>query len=145
MASKEKTAEAFPHWAKSLNPLTLVVYSNGSLSEKGMAGYGFIIHQDNSPIFKGAGHLGPAEVFNAEARGALEGLKAALNLPTSATQNAVICLDNLAAASCLRGTPPTPLKISFLSSRLWRHRIGPYPYIGCQDTPTFLATNRPIC
>jgi hypothetical protein len=68
MASKEKTAEAFPHWAKSLNPLTLVVYSNGSLSEKGMASYGFIIHQDNSPIFKGAGHLGPAEVFNAEAR-----------------------------------------------------------------------------
>jgi hypothetical protein len=68
-----------------------------------MASYGFIIYQDNSPIFEGSGRLGPAEVFDAEARGALEGLKAALNLPISATQNIIICLDNLAAASCLRG------------------------------------------
>ncbi|KAH7169808.1 uncharacterized protein B0J16DRAFT_351580, partial [Fusarium flagelliforme] len=51
-ASKEKTARTFLRWAKSLGPLTLVIYSDGSLSEKGMASYGFIIHQDNSPIFK---------------------------------------------------------------------------------------------
>jgi ribonuclease HI len=70
-----------------------------------MASYGFIIQQDNSPIFEVSGRLGPAEVFDAKARGALEGLKAALNLPTSATQNIIICLDNLATASCLRGTP----------------------------------------
>jgi ribonuclease HI len=113
-ASKEKTAEAFLRWAKSLGPLTLVVYSDGSLSEKGMASYGFIIHQDNSPIFEGSGRLGPAEVFDAEARGALEGLKAALNLPTSATQNIIICLDNLAAASCLRGTPSDSSQDVFL-------------------------------
>ncbi|PNP58253.1 hypothetical protein FNYG_15131 [Fusarium nygamai] len=31
-ASKKKTAEAFLRWAKSLDPLTLVVYSDGSLS-----------------------------------------------------------------------------------------------------------------
>ncbi|RKL08564.1 hypothetical protein BFJ70_g16779 [Fusarium oxysporum] len=49
--------------------------------------------------------LGPAEVFDAEATGALEGLKAALNLRELATQNIYICLDNLAAATCLRGTP----------------------------------------
>ncbi|RKK50820.1 hypothetical protein BFJ69_g18007, partial [Fusarium oxysporum] len=86
-ASKEKTAEAFLRWVKSLDPLTLVVYSDGSLSEKGVASYGFTIHQDDLPIFDGSGRLGPAEVFDAEATRALEGLKAALNLRESATQN----------------------------------------------------------
>jgi len=104
-ASKEKTASAFLRWVQSLDPLTLVVYSDGSLSSEGAASYGFTIHQDNLPILDGSGRLGPAEVFDAEATGALEGLKAALNLRESASQNIFICLDNLAAATCLRGTP----------------------------------------
>ncbi|SPJ84064.1 uncharacterized protein FTOL_10580 [Fusarium torulosum] len=104
-ASKEKTASAFLRWVQSLDPLTLVVYSDGSLSSEGAASYGFTIYQDNIPIFDGSGRLGPAEVFDAEATGALEGLKAALNLRESASQNIFICLDNLAAATCLRGTP----------------------------------------
>ncbi|KAF5260513.1 hypothetical protein FOXYS1_8828, partial [Fusarium oxysporum] len=107
------------------------------------ASYGFTIHQDNSPIFDGSCRLGPAEVFNAEATGALEGIKA-LNLRESASQNIFICLDNLAAATCLRGTPPTPLKASFSTFRLWRHRMEPHRYAGCQDTPTSPATNEPI-
>ncbi|TVY74939.1 putative RNA-directed DNA polymerase from transposon BS [Fusarium oxysporum f. sp. cubense] len=105
IASKEKSADAFIRWVESLDPLTLVVYSDGSLSSEGVASYGFTIHQNNVPIFDGSGRLGPAEVFDAEATGALEGLKAALNLRDAATQNIFICLDNLAAATCLRGTP----------------------------------------
>ena len=105
MASKEKSTGAFLHWVERLDPLTLVVYSDGSLSSEGAASYGFTIHQNNIPIFGGSGRLGPAEVFDAEATGALEGLKAALNLRELATQNIYICLDNLAAATCLRGTP----------------------------------------
>ncbi|GKU10995.1 unnamed protein product [Fusarium langsethiae] len=104
-ASKEETADAFLRWARSLNPLTIVVYSDGSLSSEGAASYGFTIHQDNLPILDGSGRLGPAEVFDAEATGALEGLKAALNLRESVTRKIIICLDNLAAATCLRGTP----------------------------------------
>ncbi|EMT73957.1 hypothetical protein FOC4_g10000229 [Fusarium odoratissimum] len=113
-ASKKKTAEAFLRWVKSLDWLTLVVYSDGSLSEKGVASYGFTIHQDHSPILDGSGRLGPAEVFDAEARGALEGLKAALNLRESASQNIFICLDNLAAATCLQGTPSDSSQHIFL-------------------------------
>jgi ribonuclease HI len=113
-ASKEKTAEAFLRWVKSLDPLTLVVYSDGSLSEKGVASYGFTIHQNDLPIFDGSGRLGPAEVFDAEATGALEGLKAALNLRESASQNIFICLDNLAAATCLQGTPSDSSQHIFL-------------------------------
>ncbi|PCD25886.1 hypothetical protein AU210_012320 [Fusarium oxysporum f. sp. radicis-cucumerinum] len=105
IASKEKSADAFIRWVESLDLLTLVVYSDGSLSSEEVASYGFTIYQNNVPIFDGSGRLGPAEVFDAEATGALEGLKAALNLRDAATQNIFICLDNLAAATCLRGTP----------------------------------------
>jgi ribonuclease HI len=90
---------------QSLDPLTIVIYSDGSLSTQGAASYGFAIHQDSLPILDGSGRLGPAEVFDAEATGALEGLTAALNLRKSVSRNTIICLDNLAAATCLQGTP----------------------------------------
>ncbi|KAM5526815.1 hypothetical protein FOXYSP1_20804 [Fusarium oxysporum f. sp. phaseoli] len=114
IASKEKSADAFLRWVGSLDSLTLVVYSDGSLSSEGVASYGFTIHRNNVPIFDGSGRLGPAEVFDAEATGALEGLKAALNLRDAATQNISICLDNLAAATCLRGTPSDSSQDVFL-------------------------------
>ncbi|CZR48750.1 uncharacterized protein FPRO_03929 [Fusarium proliferatum ET1] len=77
MASKEKSTGAFLHWVERLGPAPpWVVYSDGSLSSEGAASYGFPIHQNNVPIFDGSGRLGPAEVFDAEATGALEGLKA---------------------------------------------------------------------
>ncbi|RKL21541.1 hypothetical protein BFJ72_g14827 [Fusarium proliferatum] len=117
-ASKEKTTSAFLYWLQSLGPLTLAVYSDGSLSSEGAASNGFTIHQNNVPIFIGRGRLGPAEVFDAEAIGALEGLKAALNLREVATQNIYICLDNLAAATCLRGTPSDSSQDVFLEF-LW--------------------------
>ncbi|KAL9572092.1 hypothetical protein ACKAV7_003809 [Fusarium commune] len=82
-----------------------IVYSDGSLSSQGAASYGFTIHQDSLPVLHGSGRLGPAEVFDAEATGALQGLKAALNLQEPVSRNIIICLDNLAAATCLRGTP----------------------------------------
>ena len=113
-ASKEQSANTFSRWVESLDSLTLVVYSDGSLSSEGAASYGFTIHQNNTPILDGSGRLGPAEVFDAEAAGALEGLKAALNLQESAAQDIFICLDNLAAATCLRGTPSDSSQEVFL-------------------------------
>ncbi|KAK4074945.1 hypothetical protein Purlil1_12814 [Purpureocillium lilacinum] len=47
----------------------------------------------------------PAEVFDAEASGALEGLQAALASAVKMTTSIVICTDNLAVATCLRGNP----------------------------------------
>jgi hypothetical protein len=69
-ASKEKPADAFSHWVKSLDPLTLVVYSDGSLSLEGAASYSLTIYQNNIPIFDRSGRLEPAEVFNIKATGA---------------------------------------------------------------------------
>jgi hypothetical protein len=99
---------------QSLDPLTLVVYSDGSLSSQGAASYGFTIHQHNLHILDGSGRLGPAEVFDVEATGASEGLKAALNLRGSVTRNIIICLDNLAATTSLRGTPSDSSQDVFL-------------------------------
>jgi hypothetical protein len=51
IASKDETAEAFLHWLQYLDPLTLVVYSDGSLSSEGAASNGFTIHQNNLSVF----------------------------------------------------------------------------------------------
>ncbi|KID94004.1 Ribonuclease H-like protein, partial [Metarhizium majus ARSEF 297] len=114
-ASKEDSAKHFLHWLQSIPPSTLIVYSDGSLSPSGAAGYGFTVHQNGHSIRHGAGRLGSAEVFDAEAKGALEGLKAALNLPQSVTQKIVVCLDNIAAAKCLRGKPSDSSQRVFLT------------------------------
>ncbi|KAM4062397.1 RNase H domain-containing protein [Hirsutella rhossiliensis] len=75
-------------------------------------GYGYAIHLDGQTVLSGCGRLGPAEVFDAEAKGALEGLRAALSLPRS--QRVVVCLDNIAAATCLRGMPADSSQDVFL-------------------------------
>ncbi|KID97251.1 hypothetical protein MAJ_06738, partial [Metarhizium majus ARSEF 297] len=80
-ACKEESAEDFVQWLQTIPPFTLIVYSDGSLSPNGAAGYGYAVHQSGRSICQGAGRLGPAEVFDAEAKGALEDLKAALRLP----------------------------------------------------------------
>ncbi|EXU94617.1 reverse transcriptase domain protein [Metarhizium robertsii] len=123
-AAKKEAAEGFNAWLESVSPLTVIVYSDGSLSEKGAAGYGFTIHQNGRSLRQGAGRLGPAEVFDAEVRGALDGLKAALRLPQSASQKIVVCLDNIAAAGCLRGQPSDSSQGVFLAFQALakRHR-----------------------
>jgi hypothetical protein len=63
------------------------------------------VHQDGEPVGRGCGRLGPAEVFDAEATGALRGLQAALLVPRSPDLQIVVCLDNITAASCLQGKP----------------------------------------
>ncbi|KID93264.1 hypothetical protein MAJ_10774, partial [Metarhizium majus ARSEF 297] len=68
-STQEEAAEEFNAWLESVSPLTVIVYSDGSLSEKGAAGYGFTIYQNGRSLHQGAGRLGPAEVFDAERRG----------------------------------------------------------------------------
>ncbi|KID83219.1 reverse transcriptase [Metarhizium guizhouense ARSEF 977] len=114
-ASKEESAKDFDRWLQTIPPLSLIVYSDGSLSSSGAAGYGYVVHQSGRSVCQGAGRLGPAEVFDAEAKGALEGLKAALRLTQSATQRIVVCLDNIAAAKCLRGKPSDSSQRVFLT------------------------------
>ncbi|EFY95431.2 Ribonuclease H-like protein [Metarhizium robertsii ARSEF 23] len=110
-----QSAKDFDRWLQTIPPLSLIVYSDGSLSSSGAAGYGYAVHQSGRSVCQGAGRLGPAEVFDAEAKGALEGLKAALRLSRSASQRIVVCLDNIAAAACLRGKPSDSSQRVFLT------------------------------
>ncbi|KAM4055553.1 reverse transcriptase (RNA-dependent DNA polymerase) [Hirsutella rhossiliensis] len=111
-APKEESAANFRDWLRSVAPRTAIVYSDGSLSAEGAAGYGYAIHLDGLTVLDGNGRLGPAEVFDAEAKGALEGLRAALGLP--GPERIAVCLDNLAVASCLRGMPSDSSQNEFL-------------------------------
>ncbi|KAJ6438033.1 ABC transporter [Purpureocillium lavendulum] len=111
-ASKDDSAEDFLEWLRSIPSETLVVYSDGSLSTEKAAGYGYVVHRDGHTLTTGNGRLGPAEVFDSEAKGALEGLRAALNLPSP--RRIFVCLDNLGAAICLRGMPADSSQEVFL-------------------------------
>ncbi|KAK4077618.1 hypothetical protein Purlil1_12256 [Purpureocillium lilacinum] len=111
-ASKEESAADFRDWLRSVAPRTAIVYSDGSLSQAGAAGYGYAIHVNGLTILDGNGRLGPAEVFDAEAKGALEGLRAALSLHEP--ERIDVCLDNLAVATCLQGAPSDSSQKEFL-------------------------------
>lgn len=116
-ASKNKFAADFRQWLQLVPPMTLIVYSDGSLSPNGGAGYGYIIHQDTQPVLDGSGRLGPANVFDAEANGALKGLRATVGHPQATAKKIVVCLDNLAAATGLRGTLSDSSQAAFLEFR----------------------------
>ncbi|KAJ6439060.1 reverse transcriptase [Purpureocillium lavendulum] len=103
-ANKAKTAGDFLEWLGTAAAATLIVYSDGSQLPNGAVGFGFAIHRNKQSLVQGSGRLGPSEVFDAEAIGALEGLRAALRLGDT-TSEVVVCTDNLAVASCLRGNP----------------------------------------
>jgi ribonuclease HI len=113
-ATKEESAALFRQWLESVPPPTLIVYSDGSKSTDGAAGYGFVVHQHGETVLSGSGRLGPAEVFDAEAKGALEGLRAALSIQEAPRNDVVVCLDNLAAVACLRGNPSDSSQDVFL-------------------------------
>ncbi|KJZ69454.1 hypothetical protein HIM_11159 [Hirsutella minnesotensis 3608] len=106
----------------ALPPRTLVVYSDGSLSAEGHAGYGYAVHRDGTTDLRGKGRLGPAEVFDAEAKGALEGLKAAVSFPE--IDCIFVCLDNLATATCLRGMPSDSSQEVFLEFQSLARKHG---------------------
>ncbi|EFY94393.2 reverse transcriptase, RNaseH [Metarhizium robertsii ARSEF 23] len=99
---------------EGISPDELVVYSDGSQLPGGATGYGYAVHQNSVTICEGSGRLGPAEVFDAEAAGALEGLRAAVKIPDASDNPIVVCLDNLAAATCLRGTALDSSQSAFL-------------------------------
>ncbi|KAM5529456.1 reverse transcriptase domain protein [Fusarium oxysporum f. sp. phaseoli] len=107
----------------------------------GAASYGFTIHQGSLPVLNGSGRFGPAEVFDAEAAGALDGLKAALTLQDSATQDIIICLDNLVAATRLRGAPSDSSQDAFLEFQALAASHGSTPTSlpeGAQPTLAYL-------
>ncbi|KID81346.1 reverse transcriptase [Metarhizium guizhouense ARSEF 977] len=90
--NKDESAADFLRWLEGIPPDEPVVYSDGSQLPGGATGYGYVVHQNS----------------------ALEGLRAAVKIPDASDNTIVVCLDNLAAATCLRGTASDSSQPAFL-------------------------------
>jgi len=128
---KEECSKDFVQFIHQISPWDIVIYSDGSKLETGQTGAGAVIYQMNQEVARLAIPLGTRqEVFDAEAIGALEGLKAALKLSTTKfATNLWIFLDNLEVATQLLHQTKTSSQKIFSefanTAPLWtaRHRL----------------------
>ncbi|KAI0995971.1 hypothetical protein K3495_g12210 [Podosphaera aphanis] len=75
--SKEVAKQNFLYFLQSTPSQDIVPYSDGSKHQNGAAGAGFVAYQSGLQILRHSLPLGEgAEIFDSEARGALEGAKA---------------------------------------------------------------------
>lgn len=97
---KEVAKQNFLVFLQSIPSQDIVLYSDGSKQQNGAAGAGFVAYQGGLQILRHSIPLGVGvEIFDAEARGALEGAKAAIGSPTTKfATNLWVCLDNLEVA-----------------------------------------------
>lgn len=112
---KDQDAVLFEEWRKNLPYTDILTYTDGSLLDTGAAGWGYVIRQGDYVRGIGSGALRRVEVFDAEARGALEGLKAALAARTDPAHHVHVLLDNQSVVNCLRGRPADSSQEVFLT------------------------------
>lgn len=98
--SKDLAKQNFLSFLQSIPSQDIILYSDGSKQQNGSTGAGFVAYQGGIQVLRQSIALGEgAEVFDAEARGALEGAKAVLRLSTTKfATNLWVCLDNLEVA-----------------------------------------------
>lgn len=114
-SSKEQSATAFKTWLSRQPEHDLIVYSDGSSRTSAAhnivtAGSGWSVQLPSGfEITNGFSPEANVEVYDAEIRAAVRGLRAALALRIglSHRQNITVCLDNLQAARALLHTPVT--------------------------------------
>lgn len=110
--SKREAKEAFENWFLFLPQKDLTVFSDGSKTEDGV-GYGYSIWRGGKEVAAGYGGLKSAEVFDAEAVGAIEGLQHALHFTTHRVP-IHSCLDNTAVVRGFLGKPSESSQKAFL-------------------------------
>jgi ribonuclease HI len=105
--SKEDAAKAFTAWYRDLGPGNIVAFTDGSKGVDGIGyGYAITVPTNNATRATGLGSLdATAEVYDAEALGALRGLEKAIEVahPDSRIH---VCLDNTAVIWGLRASAP---------------------------------------
>ncbi|KAM4059061.1 RNase H domain-containing protein [Hirsutella rhossiliensis] len=106
-----QSAANFGEWLQSVAPRTAIVYSDGSLSPEEPRGTAMRYIRMDSPSSAVTAVLGLLRSLMPR-REAPRGLRAALSLP--AADQIVVCLDNLAVATCLQGMPSDSSQKEFL-------------------------------
>ena len=115
--SRESSLSDFQAWAAAQAPLSLLLYTDGSKLQSGATGAGWYCTWSTTDVVATQGHfhLNGHEVFDAEAAGALAGLKAVLTCYHAAySSNLHILLDNQEAALQLQGSPGGSSQQTFL-------------------------------
>lgn len=99
----EENKQSFLDFLTTIPFGDIIIYSDGSKQLNGLSGAGFIGYQGGVQVLHQSLALGKGvEVFDAEVKGALEGAKSALALPTAKFATDLwICLDNLEVATRL--------------------------------------------
>ncbi|EJP63491.1 reverse transcriptase [Beauveria bassiana ARSEF 2860] len=90
----------------------LVVYSDGSKTEQDTAGFGYAVYRRQQLIAQGCGQIGRSEVFDAEIKGAVEGLRAAL-AHQRPKEGITVCIDNTSVIDCIGTTAPPSSQMAF--------------------------------
>ncbi|KAI0992885.1 hypothetical protein K3495_g15299, partial [Podosphaera aphanis] len=113
--TRDQAKEKFLSFLRTVPLQDIVLFSDGSKQLDGSAGAGFVAYQGGVQVLKQSFALGKGnEVFDAEAKGALAGAKAALALPsTKFATNLWICLDNLEVATRLLSPFPGSSQATF--------------------------------
>ncbi|TQV90121.1 reverse transcriptase [Cordyceps javanica] len=108
--TKERQAERIRKW--SLTQTSMVVYSDGSKTERDTAGFGYAVYRRQQLIAQGCGQIGKGEVFDAEIKGAVEGLRAAL-AHQRPMEGITICIDNTSVIDRIGTTAPPSSQMAF--------------------------------
>lgn len=77
-----------------------------------MAGWGYAVYRQQRLIAQGRGQIGKGEVFDAEIRGALEGLRTAI-AQRRRKEKITICIDNTSVIDCIGSTAPPSSQMAF--------------------------------
>ncbi|OAA60613.1 reverse transcriptase [Akanthomyces lecanii RCEF 1005] len=107
---KERQAERIQKWSQEVSGLA--VFSDGSKTEQETAGFGYAVYRQRQLIAQGCGQIGKGEVFDAEIRGALEGLRAAL-AHRRRGEGITVCIDNTSVIDCIGATAPPSSQMAF--------------------------------
>ncbi|OAA34078.1 reverse transcriptase [Beauveria brongniartii RCEF 3172] len=108
--TKERQAERIRSWSQIQT--RLVVYSDGSKTEQDTAGFGYAVYRRQQLIAQGCGQISKGEVFNAEIRGAVEGLRATL-AHQRPKEGITVYIDNTSIINCIGTTAPPSSQIAF--------------------------------
>ena len=119
--SKREAAKNFKSWWSKLSQREVTIFSDGS--EQWLQGikhvtYGFVIYQGTTKVHTGQGSLHQdSHVFDAEAVGAWEGLRTAINNPQLRQLKIWLCIDSTSVIWCLRGNASQTSQWAFLRAQ----------------------------
>ena len=127
---KLATIETHHQWIKTLEPNTLVIYTDGSRSQEGRTGSGWVIYKliAQKLLQVAQGHCGlgvKTEVFNAETHAVAESMEYLHKLRDKTPRQVVLAIDNQATIKALEHNPQgTPDVFRALAQAKDLHVVG---------------------